>query len=65
MLSHESIENYYQGTFDLLFYDARAEIVNNFTLDDFENMLPYERDIYAGLIKNKVEKIMEKRKKQN
>ena len=64
MMSHENIENYYNVNFDLLFYDERAEIVNNFTLDNLEDMLPYEREIYTSLIKNKVEKIMEKRRKQ-
>lgn len=63
-MSHESIESYYTGNFEMLFYDERVELTNNFRLEDFENMLPYEREIYAGLIKNKVNKIIENRKKQ-
>lgn len=63
MMSHETIESYYQSNFEIFFYDERVELNNNFTLQDFENMLPYEREIYAALMKNKITKIMENRKR--
>lgn len=66
MLCHESVESYYSGNFSALFYGTNAKrvnITNRFTLDDFENMLPYEREIYMSMMKNKIDEIEEKIKK--
>lgn len=39
----------------MLFYKDKIGYVNRFNLSDFDNMLPYERDIYMMLISQKLE----------
>lgn len=65
MLCHESIESYFSSNFSALFYATpnKVNLTNRFTLDDIENMLPYEREIYLSMMQNKVAQIEEKIKK--
>ena len=42
-LSHETLENYYQLNFQLMHH-------YNYSLNEIEKMLPYEREIYASLL---------------
>lgn len=56
MMSHESMISYYSNNFHALFFKDIG-VTNNFTLADFEAMLPYERDIYMMLMKQKVESL--------
>lgn len=53
MLSHGSLENYYETTFAMLHH-------YHYNLSDLENMYPYERDIYVLMIANHNRKMAEK-----
>jgi len=58
MVCHESIESYYTNNFSILFHpNQNFNIMNNFTLYDLENMLPYEREIYLSMAQNLVKEI--------
>jgi hypothetical protein len=52
-MAHESMESYYTNNFEALFHRDFG-FVNRFTLSDFDNMLPYERDVYLMLIGQKI-----------
>ena len=49
MLSHNTLANYYQLTFSLAQH-------HKYSIAEIENMFPYERDIYVGLLTNYLEK---------
>ena len=49
MLSHNTLANYYQLTFSLAQH-------HKYSITEIENMFPYERDIYVGLLMNHLEK---------
>ncbi len=36
----------------------------NYTLSDLEGMMPWERDLYVGLLKEYIEKIKQKREEE-
>ena len=60
-LSHINLETYYDYTFSLM---------HNFkwSLTEFENMLPWERDIYISKLEKQLEeekREMEKQEQQN
>ena len=38
---------------------------HNFTLNDLDNMIPWEREIYVSLVQEHVKKENERMKKQN
>lgn len=63
MLSHESIESYYTNNFHALFH-RDIGFSNNFRLEDFEDMLPYERDIYMSMMMNKIEEFSKNKGKK-
>lgn len=66
MLCHESIESYYSNNFSVLYNfhgDSRYQINNNITLDDIEDMLPFEREIYFSMIINKLKELQEAKRK--
>ena len=44
-LSHESLNNYYKSNFALMQH-------HKYSLTELENMMPWERDIYMGLLLN-------------
>ena len=52
-LSHDSLENYYQTNFAMMQH-------HNYSLAELENMIPWERDIYLGLLLNYIKEEKEK-----
>lgn len=44
-LSHDSLENYFQTNFAMMQH-------HNYSLKELENMVPWEREIYLGLLLN-------------
>ena len=52
-LSHDSLENYYQTNFAMMQH-------HNYSLEELENMIPWERDIYLGLLLNYIKEEKEK-----
>ena len=57
-LSHSSLENYYLSTFAMVQH-------HKWSLTELEDMLPYERDIYATMLSNWVQEENERIKQQN
>ena len=47
-MSHMDLENYFRLNFSLMQY-------HKYSLTEIENMIPWERDIYVGLLKNHLE----------
>ena len=56
-LSHDSLENYYQTNFAMMQH-------HNYSLAELENMIPWERDIYLGLLLNYIKEEKEKQEKE-
>ena len=56
MLSHDSLENYYKTNFAMMQH-------HKYSLEEIENMLPWEREIYIGLLTKFLEEEKEKVKK--
>ena len=54
VLSHDTLENYYKSNFAMMQH-------HKYSLEEIENMLPWEREIYVGLlmqyIKDEKEKV--------
>ena len=48
-LAHDSLYNYYKTNFGMMQY-------HKYSLTEIENMMPWERDIYIGLLADWVEK---------
>ena len=48
MMVHMDLENYYKINFALLQF-------HKYSLTEIENMMPWERDIYVGLLQNHLE----------
>ena len=48
MLSHDSVENYYKTNFMMMQH-------HNYSLKELEDMMPWERDIYIGLLAKHLE----------
>ena len=53
MLSHDSLENYYKTNFAMMQH-------HKYSLEEIENMLPWEREIYIGLLTKFLEEEKEK-----
>ena len=53
MLSHDSVENYYKTNFGLMQH-------HKYSLTELENMMPFEREIYVGLLLNYIKEEKEK-----
>ena len=53
MLSHDSVENYYKTNFGLMQH-------HKYSLTELENMIPFEREIYIGLLLNYIKEEKEK-----
>jgi hypothetical protein len=53
MMSHETLMNYYKTNFSLMQH-------HKYALDDIENMLPFERDVYVALLLQHLEEEKEK-----
>lgn len=58
LLSHESIFNMYETNF-ILMDDHK------YSLDEIENMMPFEREIYIALLQKKLKKEAQKQKSKN
>jgi|TARA_B100000700_G_scaffold214595_1_gene235918 hypothetical protein len=54
---HMSLENYFRLNFALMQY-------HKYSLTEIENMMPWERDIYVGLLQQHLEEEELKRKQQ-
>ena len=53
MLSHDSVENYYKTNFGLMQH-------HKYSLTELENMIPFEREIYVGMLLNYIKEEKEK-----
>ena len=53
MLSHDSVENYFKTNFGLMQH-------HKYSLTELENMMPFEREIYIGLLLNYIKEEKEK-----
>jgi hypothetical protein len=47
-MAHTSLESYYFVNFQLIQH-------HKYSLSEIENMIPWERDVYVGLLKNYIE----------
>jgi len=47
-MSHMNLESYFRLNFSLMQF-------HKYSLTEIENMIPWERDIYVGLLKNHLE----------
>mgnify|MGYP003126523999 CR=1 FL=1 len=54
---HMSLESYFRLNFALMQY-------HKYSLTEIENMMPWERDVYVGLLKQHLEEEELKRKQQ-
>ena len=53
MLSHDSVENYFKTNFGLMQH-------HKYSLTELENMIPFEREIYVGLLMNYIKEEKER-----
>ena len=53
MLSHDSVENYFKTNFSMMQH-------HKYSLTELENMIPFEREIYVGLLLNYIKEEKEK-----
>jgi len=56
-LCHNSLENYYVTNFNLMQH-------HKYNLNDLDNMIPFERDIYVTLLVNYIKEENERLKQQ-
>ena len=57
-LSHENLVNYYNTNFQLMQH-------HNYSLTELDNMMPWEREIYVGLLQNHIKEENERIEKEN
>ena len=57
-LAHDSLYNYYKTNFGMMQY-------HKYSLTEIENMMPWERDIYVGLLQQHLEEEELKQKQAN
>ena len=57
-MGHDSIINYYKTNFALMQH-------HKYSLDDLENMIPFERDIYIMLLSQHIEEENDRIQQQN
>lgn len=57
-MSHNSLSNYYKLTFQLMQH-------HNYSLTELENLIPFERDIYVGLLQTHLEEEKERLRNRN
>lgn len=58
-MAHESLESYFLNNFSALYHKDIGH-TNKFTLSDFEEMIPFEREIYMSLMAQKIEELSKK-----
>jgi len=56
-MAYMTLESYFRVNFALMQY-------HKYSLTEIENMMPWERDIYVGLLRQHLEEEEEKNKKQ-
>ena len=57
-MAHNNLENYFRLNFAMMQY-------HKYSLTEIENMIPWERDIYVGLLKQHLEEEELKRNQSN
>ena len=57
-MSHMDLENYFKLNFSLMQY-------HKYSLTEIENMIPWERDVYVGLLKNHLEEEEQKQQQRH
>ena len=57
MLSHDSLENYYKTNFAMMQH-------HKYSLEEIEDMMPWEREVYIGLLSKFLEDEKERLKKE-
>ena len=57
MLSHDSVENYYKTNFMMMQH-------HNYSLKELEDMMPWEREVYIGLLIKHLEEEKAEHEKQ-
>ena len=57
MLSHDSLYNYYETNFSLMQH-------HKYSLTELDNMIPFEREIYVGLLMNFIKEENDRIKEQ-
>ena len=57
-LAHDSLYNYYKTNFGMMQY-------HKYSLTEIENMMPWEREIYVGLLEKYIKEENERIEKQN
>ena len=57
MLSHDSLENYYKTNFAMMQH-------HKYSLTELENMMPFEREIYLGLLEQHIREENERIEKE-
>ena len=58
MLSHDKLSNYYKTNFALMQH-------HNYSLSELDSMMPWEREIYVGLLAEFLQKEKEKQAREN
>ena len=58
MLSHDNLSNYYKTNFALMQH-------HNYSLSELDSMMPWEREIYVGLLTEFLQKEKEKQEREN
>jgi|TARA_Y100000817_G_C16695958_1_gene472565 hypothetical protein len=58
MLSHDNLSNYYKTNFALMQH-------HNYSLSELDSMMPWEREIYVGLLAEFLQKEKEKQEREN
>ena len=56
-LSHDSLYNYYKTNFGMMQH-------HNYSLTELENMMPWEREIYVGLLLEHIKEEKERHEKE-
>lgn len=54
-MAHDSLVSYYSDNLNTVFYDKDLGFNNNFTVSELDSLLPWERDIYMLMMRDKVE----------
>ena len=57
-MSHEDLETYYRINFALMQY-------HKYSLEDIENMMPWEREVYLSLLENYIKEEEERSQRAN
>ena len=56
-LSHENLYNYYKTNFGMMQH-------HNYSLTELENMMPWEREVYIGLLMEYIKEEKERNEKE-